>query len=1045
MLALASTQVLGQTTKKWDRGAGTDNWADANNWEPNGVPAAGDAVVLDHSFYTTGSYSVNMPNSAVSIGSLNISPSLSTFTITVEIPTITPAASAVGKLTLTSTGFNTLRIGNRGRLNNRHGGGANFRSVAINDSTNFGMLLDVGGYYLHNTLSRDLPFLYNLDARSNSTFEYQRNVTGTDNGFMVFPAPLAQYPVLTQVKFHHLILSGSVSPSPVFSPIYAVTLARNWNLVVEGDLTVRNNATLGLLRGGPGQETRTVSLKGNVSITSAANPGMWLDATVPVHLGWNVVFNGSSQQNISGDIAFGDRVEISNPSGVVVSNTMFVKQAFFYANTPGMVLTNGLLTTTGSGLVNVSLTAPGSVSGHSANSYVNGKLVRSVSGTGIYDFPVGTATKYELATLNLSAVTGVTTVTAEFLTSGLGNIPTPLAESGLQYGGLLDAGFWRITSNAAMSGGSYSLTLNQRGFTATAADRFTVAKRTNGAAPWALQGTHVTYNQTASVITAQRSGMSGFSDFAVASAFSQFTWTGNVSTDWDNAGNWNSNSVPSITGTALIPTNPSGNRMPTVNIASAGVDDITIQSGATLTISNGNALTVDGQLTNNGTVVVWNNASLVQTINGALVGGGTFQVERIGSSVYDFWSAPVSNTQVSFLGGTVYQYNPQQGTADYSDDAFDPGWVAASGIMTQGKGYATSGAGSKTFNGTVNNGPIDIGVTAHALPNVSWNLIGNPYPSGISVNNFLTANSGQLAVGAVYLWDDPGTGVYVTGDYATRNGTGGTAGGGGNIPTATIGTAQGFKVQVNGNGLIHFTNAMRTTGNTSMLFRQEESEDKRLWLSAKSDANRYTQTLIGFMQDATDGEDWLYDAPKMNPLGELSLYSFGNGQSLAIQGFASLNEPRTVPLGVHSAFECLVTIALDSTDNMVQTGIILEDRHENLFHDLRSSAYTFTTQAALHSDRFFLHINAGQAMGIDEVNSAPCMSAWFNDGFLFVKTTSEPMETIHIQLVDIQGRSVWQQAMNNPIITADLSNLDQGIYVVQLLKTSGACNLKVVR
>src|SRR5690349_1742000 len=32
--------------KTWDGGAGTANWGDANNWAPDGVPGAGDAVTI---------------------------------------------------------------------------------------------------------------------------------------------------------------------------------------------------------------------------------------------------------------------------------------------------------------------------------------------------------------------------------------------------------------------------------------------------------------------------------------------------------------------------------------------------------------------------------------------------------------------------------------------------------------------------------------------------------------------------------------------------------------------------------------------------------------------------------------------------------------------------------------------------------------------------------------------------------------------------------------------------------------------------------------
>src|ERR1035437_11165377 len=32
----------------WDGGAGTNNWGDANNWNPNGVPTAATSVTLDN-------------------------------------------------------------------------------------------------------------------------------------------------------------------------------------------------------------------------------------------------------------------------------------------------------------------------------------------------------------------------------------------------------------------------------------------------------------------------------------------------------------------------------------------------------------------------------------------------------------------------------------------------------------------------------------------------------------------------------------------------------------------------------------------------------------------------------------------------------------------------------------------------------------------------------------------------------------------------------------------------------------------------------------
>jgi autotransporter-associated beta strand protein len=46
---VASLASLPAAVKTWDGGAGTTNWADANNWNPNGLPTSSDAVWLDNS------------------------------------------------------------------------------------------------------------------------------------------------------------------------------------------------------------------------------------------------------------------------------------------------------------------------------------------------------------------------------------------------------------------------------------------------------------------------------------------------------------------------------------------------------------------------------------------------------------------------------------------------------------------------------------------------------------------------------------------------------------------------------------------------------------------------------------------------------------------------------------------------------------------------------------------------------------------------------------------------------------------------------------
>jgi len=528
-------------------------------------------------------------------------------------------------------------------------------------------------------------------------------------------------------------------------------------------------------------------------------------------------------------------------------------------------------------------------------------------------------------------------------------------------------------------------------------------------------------------------------------------WTGLSNTLWDNPGNWADANVPGTGDEAIIPTTPIGGNMPTVNIANAAAGDITIQTGAILTISTGNALTVDGVLTNNGTVNVQNAGSLVQTSTSTLdpTATGSFNVTRTGSSVYDFWSSPITTAPTSVLGGTVYQYNPVDGTNGTGDDAFDPAWGNPGGTLAVGRGYAAYGAGPRTFTGTVNNGSVPKAVEYHdyTVSGMPFNLIGNPYPSGISATDFINANSALVDDGVVYLWDDPFTGTYTGGDYATRNLSGGTAGGvPGNIPGPVIGSHQGFKIRATADGTVNFTNAMRTATNPAMLFRQADDSEglQRLWLSATSETMRYNQTMVAFGPDGSEGRDWGFDAPKLNATGPLRFYSMLDEEPMAIQTYGMLGlSTRTVPLGLHTNASVMVTIAIDSVEGLQGRDIVLEDRYYGLFHDLRQADYTFRAAEGAHHGRLFLRIGEGEATGIAEQESG--MMAYIADGFLHLRTTHAM--TGNIELMDMGGRMVLARSQVNmgpEVLRLDVSHLARGVYAVRLSDHTSNHTAKVI-
>ena len=100
------------------------------------------------------------------------------------------------------------------------------------------------------------------------------------------------------------------------------------------------------------------------------------------------------------------------------------------------------------------------------------------------------------------------------------------------------------------------------------------------------------------------------------------TWLGIFSTDWNDAGNW-CGGIPTSTTDVVITSAPAN--QPVIGIAGGTCRNITIGSGASLTITGSNNLTVSGDWTNNGGTftpnngtVNFNSTSTAQTIGGSV-------------------------------------------------------------------------------------------------------------------------------------------------------------------------------------------------------------------------------------------------------------------------------------------------------------------------------------------------------------------------------------------------------------------------------------------
>ncbi|MEM7311041.1 MAG: hypothetical protein AAF682_30505 [Planctomycetota bacterium] len=227
----------------------------------------------------------------------------------------------------------------------------------------------------------------------------------------------------------------------------------------------------------------------------------------------------------------------------------------------------------------------------------------------------------------------------------------------------------------------------------------------------------------------------------------QSVWTGAVSTNWDNPFNWSTGQVPGSSDNAVIA--PAANQ-PSSYIFGPICDDLSIQSGATLTLSAGFDLDVLGALTIDGTLTVSSSSSDIVveegwTNNGTFSGGGA-TVELTGDGVLA-GSSLTQFAQLVLVGGT------RSATANFAVDedmTIDNGAVldigagvtvtASANWSSSALGASTTGSGTVRFDG---NGTVTTGL--NGLPNVEV-VSGTRSVNASTVSGDLTMTGGTLLV-----------------------------------------------------------------------------------------------------------------------------------------------------------------------------------------------------------------------------------------------------------------------------------------------------------
>jgi hypothetical protein len=482
------------------------------------------------------------------------------------------------------------------------------------------------------------------------------------------------------------------------------------------------------------------------------------------------------------------------------------------------------------------------------------------------------------------------------------------------------------------------------------------------------------------------------------------------------------------------------------------VHSVNVASTAALTFESSSNLIQVENTQNFGIVTVKRNSSKLKRLD------------------YTLWGSPVSGSQ------TMLQFSPQTMTNRFyyyntTTNQYMAYAAPQSTTFAKGQGYlirvpnnhpenaATVYTG--VFQGTPNNGNVYFPLT-YISPSQSYNAVSNPYPSPISVTDFIDANIDNIE-GTLYMWrktNDPTKTSYST---ITKIGyTANAAPGGTNElvsdpfeidPSGVLNTAQGFLVKATGAQNIVFKNNMRKGVNSSKFFRLAANsstgdrgiEANRIWLNVTNSTDAFSQTLVAYTPQGTKDYDNGIDGKALLD-GTITLYSVIDDYSLAIQARPDFDSADVVALGFKTATAGDFKISLDHVDGLFLGAgqkIFLKDKTTGSLHNLSLNDYSFTSETGTFNNRFELVYTDG-ALGVDVPAVATKDVIVYRD-LKQVKVQS-PEEIESVSVYDMVGKLIYEKKNigSAEFSTSDLNTAQQVLIVKVSLANTQVVSKKIM-
>ena len=460
-----------------------------------------------------------------------------------------------------------------------------------------------------------------------------------------------------------------------------------------------------------------------------------------------------------------------------------------------------------------------------------------------------------------------------------------------------------------------------------------------------------------------------------------------------------------------------------------------------LTVNPSKPLTIAGKFTNNGTLNLLSDVSGTATLltSGLLNGAGTTIVNQYLPDVRNWYISPsVSSANISDMN-SIYSYNEA-----------DNSWPVITSPLSAGTGYIVVpklGVSNISFSGTLINGDQSIHLT-RSETNTSkpgFNLVGNPYPSFLNVDNF--ASNKDLVPTFWYRSFNSG---YVFDTYNIPGSI--SAGNSGLKVSGYIPPMQAFWVRVadgKSSATLNLTNEMRShQDDINNKFRAPDSMKKLNQVLRILVANKIysDETVIYFNPNASNGSD-IYDSPKMsdgNP--DLpKIYTVADVDNLVINGMNQIPLDTEIPLYFDQGNQSSFTLKATEFSNFDAVfRIVLKDKFNgNLETDITDgNLYSFDAIPTAAVDRFSL-IFRNSSTNTSVQNPYAQQFSVINMPNHQLKLQFNRSLSGEVVLYNAVGQQMVHQNLNGTS-SVSVFSLPTGVYVLNLYSDGKSISRKVI-